>query len=81
MYYSVLHISSYVLFEEVFPGLLARNLHPRNSPVARKTAGPLLPATTLTHNEASCRDLAVLYVTACRAVMSGSEPLQRGVVA
>ena len=47
---------------------LARRLFAGWRQVTRKEGAPMAPAETLSRKEASCRDLAVLFCAACRAV-------------
>jgi transglutaminase-like putative cysteine protease len=47
---------------------LSRELHSRTRQIIRPDGLPLAPSITLSSAEGSCRDLAVLYVAACRAL-------------
>jgi transglutaminase-like putative cysteine protease len=47
---------------------LNRRLHETCSHIIRETGGPQSPVFTLQQRQGSCRDLAVLFIDACRAV-------------
>jgi transglutaminase-like putative cysteine protease len=52
----------------MYPPALANALHQRCSQVYREEGPPLEPSVTLWRGEGSCRDLAVVFVDACRAM-------------
>lgn len=47
---------------------LSRELHERTKQIIRPDGAPFPPSVTLQCSEGSCRDLAVLYVSACRSL-------------
>ena len=52
----------------VFLRELASRIHATHSTIVRPEGDPLPPAVTLAARQGSCRDLAVLFVEACRSV-------------